>query len=109
MLEQKPSILDMIFNNQSSPNVAAPPILPIPQMMPPMQTMPMMPMMPQTSIRCESLMPLPQHTPIGMAYVPYQQWEKLYDDAVAISRGTIFPSLDKPFIGEEAVRNARQR
>ena len=105
MLEPKSNILDMIFNNQSSPGIAAPPILPMPQMMPPQ----MMPTMPQTSIRCESLMPFPQHTPIAMAYVPYQQWEKLYDDAVAISRGTIFPSLDKPFIGEEAVRNARQR
>lgn len=51
----------------------------------------------------------PTHTPIAMAYVPFQQWEKTYDDAVALSRGTIFPSLDKPFLGEEAVRNVRKR
>lgn len=51
----------------------------------------------------------PEKTPIGMAYVPYQMWEKPYDDAVALARGTIFPSLDKPFIGEEAVNNARKR
>ena len=42
---------------------------------------------------------------IAMAYIPYQMWEKPYDEAVAMSRGTMFPSLDKPFIGEEAVNN----
>ncbi len=45
----------------------------------------------------------PEDTPIGMAYVPFQYWEKPYDDATALARGTIYPSLDKPFIGEEAV------
>ena len=45
----------------------------------------------------------PNDTPIGMAYVPYQFWEKPYDEPTALSRGTIFPALDKPFIGEEAV------
>ena len=49
---------------------------------------------------------LPQSTPIAMAYVPYQFWEKPYDDETALCRGTVFPSLDKPFIGEEAVKNA---
>lgn len=46
----------------------------------------------------------PPMTPIGMAYVPFQSWERPYDSEAALSRGTIFPSLDKPFIGEEAVR-----
>ena len=49
----------------------------------------------------------PKDTPIAMAYVPYQFWEKPYDDELALARGTIFPSLDKPFIGEEAVRHGR--
>ncbi len=49
----------------------------------------------------------PKETPVAMAYVPMQMWEKPYDMATALSRGTIFPSLDKPFIGEEAVRNAK--
>ena len=49
----------------------------------------------------------PKETPIAMAYVPYQFWEKPYDCASALSRGTIFPSLDKPFIGEEAVPNGK--
>lgn len=49
--------------------------------------------------------PFPAETPLGMSYVPFQQWETPYDDAVALSRGTIFPNLDLPFIGEEAVPN----
>lgn len=48
----------------------------------------------------------PKHTPVAMAYIPFQQWEEPYDTETALSRGTIFPSLDKPFIGEEAVRRA---
>lgn len=51
----------------------------------------------------------PEHTPIGMAYVPYQEWETPYDDVIALQRGTIFPSLDLPFIGEEAVPDERQK
>ncbi|MBQ1902996.1 MAG: spore coat associated protein CotJA [Ruminococcus sp.] len=40
-----------------------------------------------------------------MAYVPYQVWETPYEQDVALQRGTVFKSLDKPFIGEEAVKN----
>lgn len=39
----------------------------------------------------------------AMAYVPYQSWGKTYDPAIGLQRGTIFPELDKPFLGEEAV------
>lgn len=46
----------------------------------------------------------PKETPLAMAYVPYQSWEEPYSSSVALQRGTIFPSLDKPFIGEEAVK-----
>ena len=48
----------------------------------------------------------PADTPLAMAYVPYQMWETPYEQDVALQRGTIFKSLDKPFIGEEAVKNA---
>ncbi len=48
----------------------------------------------------------PADTPLAMAYVPYQVWETPYEQDVALQRGTIFKSLDKPFIGEEAVKNA---
>lgn len=49
----------------------------------------------------------PAETPLAMAYVPFQQWEKPYDVETGLSRGTVFPSLDKPFIGEEAVRRGK--
>lgn len=47
----------------------------------------------------------PAETPLAMAYVPFQTWEKPYDMAAGLSRGTVFPSLDKPFIGKEALRS----
>ncbi len=40
---------------------------------------------------------------LAMAYVRYQQWGTTYDPETALHRGTLFPDLDKPFIGEEAV------
>lgn len=43
----------------------------------------------------------------GMAYVPYQSWIKTYEPVLAFSRGTIFPCLDKPFLGEEAISDER--
>lgn len=35
--------------------------------------------------------------PVGMAYVPMQQWQQTYDLGMGFSRGTIFPDLDLPF------------
>lgn len=43
---------------------------------------------------------LPKEMPIGMLYVPYQSFRKLYDPQVGLERGTVFEELDKPFIGE---------
>lgn len=57
----------------------------------------------------DSLTPFPKNTSVAMAYVPYQEWEKPYTDSVALSRGTMFPCLDKPYIGEEAVKHGRKR
>ncbi len=45
----------------------------------------------------------PAQTPVGMAYVPYQQWKNVYDPSVALDRGTVFEDLDKPFLGERPV------
>ena len=43
--------------------------------------------------------------PIGMAYVPMQQAPVLYDNLEeAFNRGTIFPELDKPFMGKRGRR-----
>lgn len=35
--------------------------------------------------------------PIGMSYVPWQQWKSVYDIEMAFKRGTLFPELDLPF------------
>ena len=54
----------------------------------------------------------PEDTPLAMAYVPMQKFGKVYEPYeadVGLSRGTIFPSIDKPFIGEEAVKNANTK
>lgn len=37
--------------------------------------------------------------PIGIGYVPWQEWGCVYDYAEALSKATIFPSLDLPFYG----------
>lgn len=34
----------------------------------------------------------------AMAYVPMQQWEDCYNLETALKRGTVFPSLFKPFM-----------
>ena len=41
----------------------------------------------------------PKNTPLAMAYVPFQQLDRTYDDDKAFSRGTLFPELDLPFSG----------
>ena len=40
----------------------------------------------------------------AMAYVPYQQFTSAYDLDYALSVGTIFPQLCKPFCGKRGVR-----
>ena len=37
--------------------------------------------------------------PIAMAYVPWQRWGTLYDPEKGLECGTIFPDLNKPFLG----------
>lgn len=42
--------------------------------------------------------------PIAMAYVPWQRFDKIYDDLEkAYFAGTIFPELNKPFTGRRCV------
>lgn len=36
---------------------------------------------------------------LAMAYVPVQKLETVYDTDQAFDRGTLFPPLDKPWIG----------
>ncbi len=39
--------------------------------------------------------------PLTMAYVPMQPLDQVYEQDVALQNGTLFPSLDKPFIGKK--------
>ena len=48
----------------------------------------------------------PKLLALAMGFVPYQSWETPYATDVALSRGTIFPGLDKPFLGERPVSDS---
>lgn len=37
--------------------------------------------------------------PLAMAYVPSQRWGAVYELDEGFDRGTVFPCLDKPFLG----------
>ena len=39
-----------------------------------------------------------ENYPVGMGYVPWQMWETPYPMDRGFRRGTIFPSLDYPFV-----------
>ena len=40
-----------------------------------------------------------KNLPLTMAYVPFQQIENVYNKDEALKSGTLFPNLDKPFLG----------
>lgn len=40
-----------------------------------------------------------EQLPIAMAYVPRQNWQKIYEKDKGFMRGTIFEELDKTFKG----------
>ncbi len=46
-----------------------------------------------------SISPLPANPVVGMAYVPMQISLDMYPLAKAYDVGTLFPVLDKPFLG----------
>ena len=43
--------------------------------------------------------PMQEEQVVAMAYVPWQTFHKTYEPQRALKAGTIFPELDKPFIG----------
>jgi hypothetical protein len=51
-----------------------------------------------------NLTPFPQETPAAMAYIPFQQFGRLYPPEKGLQQGTAFPELDKPFLGGGAAR-----
>ena len=42
--------------------------------------------------------------PLTMAYVPMQKYGATYEAENALKNGTLFPELDKPFLGKGALR-----
>ena len=45
-----------------------------------------------------------ENYPIAMAYVPWQHFDKMYDDLdKAFRAGTVFPELNLPFTGRRCV------
>lgn len=42
--------------------------------------------------------------PIGMGYVPWQEFKDLHDPERGLHAGTIFIELEKPFIGRRSYR-----
>lgn len=45
--------------------------------------------------------------PLAMAYVPWQEWQNIYEAEKGFHRGTIFEELDKPFCGTGGLKNVR--
>ncbi|MBE6806448.1 MAG: spore coat associated protein CotJA [Ruminococcaceae bacterium] len=46
--------------------------------------------------------PFPADPALAIAYVRWQELTNVYEPEEALSRGTIFPELDKPFYGRRA-------
>lgn len=49
----------------------------------------------------------PEHTPLAMAYVPFQEWSEVYSEEKAFDAGTLFPELNLPFEPEEGCYEPR--
>lgn len=47
--------------------------------------------------------------PLAMAYVPMQQWKSTFEIDEALSKGTIFPDLYKPFLGGNCNYDTKNR
>lgn len=53
--------------------------------------------------------PVLEDVPLAMVYSPVQTWDKLYDIDTGFTRGTIFESLDFPFMCPSAVCRSRAK
>ena len=56
---------------------------------------------PPSTISSPDLSPLPSDTVVAMAYVPFQQLKSIYGAQDGLKNGTMFPCLNKPFLGKE--------
>lgn len=73
------------------------------------QTMPYARPMPYSDpMPCSKAMPprdiFHNNPPLAMAYVPWQVWNETYELDKALHVGTLFPCLDKPFMGRCACK-----
>ena len=50
----------------------------------------------------------PRLLSLAMGFVPRQIWETPFDNETAFSRGTIFPALDKPWMGWKTARTRKE-
>lgn len=46
---------------------------------------------------------LPENPVVAMAYVPFQTNTERYDAEKALCNGTLFPTLNKPFLGGKCI------
>lgn len=46
---------------------------------------------------------LPKNPVVAMAYVPFQTCKDSYDAEMALCNGTLFKSLNKPFLGGKCI------
>ena len=56
---------------------------------------------------CECDLSASSQLPVTMGYVPLQKWCNTYDTQTALCRGSLFPELDKPFLGSRGERYVR--
>lgn len=52
---------------------------------------------------CPGISPSMIREPVAMAYVPWQYFHEVYEPDQALRCGTIFPELNKPFLGKRGV------
>lgn len=48
-----------------------------------------------------------QNYPLAMVYSPVQEFNNLYDEDTALSRGTLFSDLYLPFEGQDCIKGGR--
>lgn len=53
--------------------------------------------------RYKGITKLPENPVVAMAYVPFQVCTEQYDAEKALCQGTLFPNLDKPFLGGKCI------
>lgn len=57
--------------------------------------------------KCTCGMQTADSFPLAMAYVRWQKLDEMYPPELALSRGTLFPELDKPFCGRTVTGGKR--